>query len=84
MPEVKPKLARIEVWTDRDRILGTLYIPAGEGYKGRISDMLNDDRTFLPLTNVTVFPLEGENPRRRTDFLALNKASIVLVQALEE
>lgn len=77
--------ARIEVWTHKYRLIGNLHIPMGQGYKARLSDVLNEEkRPFLPLTDITLYSMDGEALLWTGSFLALNKASIVLVKALEE
>jgi hypothetical protein len=76
---------RVEIWTDQFIIVGDAHAPHSiRGTKRRLSDLLNDPtRPFLPITDVTVFSLQ----RRRLwrgEFLAVNKASVVLVKALKE
>ena len=48
--------------TDRHRISGQVTL-AREGYRSRISDMLNaSERDFIALTDVTVEPFDGGEP----------------------
>jgi hypothetical protein len=76
---------KIEVWTDRVLLVGDAHIPHSiRGVKDRLSDLLNHPgKPFLSLTDVTISSLSN---RRlwRGDFLAVNKASIVLVKILKE
>jgi len=76
---------QIEVWTDRVLLVGEAHIPHSiRGMKDRLSDLLNQPgKPFLALTDVTI---SSVSKRRlwRGDFLAVNKASIVLVKILKE
>jgi hypothetical protein len=81
------KSIQVEVWTDRLRISGNLFIPVSlqAAYNGRLSDFLNDvQKTFIPLTNVTVGHIGGSDVLWEGEFLAINKNSISLVRALKE
>ena len=86
MPQVvKNKVAKVDIWTERYRIQGSLHIPQKDGYKGRLSDLLNKhDTTFLSLTDVMLCSLTTGDVVWRGEFLAVNKSSIVLVQAVNE
>jgi len=77
--------SRVEVWTDKHRIVGDLHVPTmGEGAKLRVSDALNQrDRIFIALSDVTIISARGRKIWQG-EFLALNKGSIVLLKALKE
>lgn len=89
--------SRLEIWTDRYRIMGNTHLPTWGSYTKRASDLLNDEgRPFLALTDVTLSSLDGveggggaskrgktQNLLWRGDFLLVNKASIVLVKVIE-
>jgi hypothetical protein len=82
---VKSKIAQVEIWTERYRIQGSLHIPQKGSYKGRLSDLLNkQDTPFLAVTDVTLCSLIASDVVWRGEFLAVNKSSIVLVQAVKE
>lgn len=82
---VKSRTARVEIWTGRYRLLGYVHIPMGGGYKGRLSDVLNEEgKPFLALTDVTLSSLDGQEFLWKGDFLAVNKASIVHVKIITE
>jgi hypothetical protein len=71
---------RVLLETDRHRIRGEVTL-AREGYRSRISDMLNaSERDFLTLTDVTLEPLDG-GPAERHAFMAIARAHIVYVVA---
>ena len=73
-PTTRQENLRIE--TLRHRILGTITLPR-DGYRSRVSDFLNaSEREFLPLTDVTVTPLDG-GPSVRHEFIALSRTHIV-------
>jgi len=84
MAKAKSKAAEVEVWTAQHRIVGKVHIPTEEGYRGRLSDLLNQqDLPFLSLTDVSVYKLEGDL-LWQAKFLAVNKFAVVLVKALVE
>jgi hypothetical protein len=73
--------------TDRYRIRGTVVLPRG-GYRSRISDALNaTERAFIPLTDVTIEPLngngDGSGQSTRHAFLALARSHIVFALTLD-
>ena len=69
---------RIRIETPGHRIEGLLTL-AREGYRSRISDVLNaSERDFLTLTEVTVEPLEGGKIETHP-FLAVARRHIVFV-----
>jgi hypothetical protein len=70
--------------TDRYRIRGSVTLSRG-GYRSRISDVLNaTERSFIPLTDVTVEPLDGEGPAQRYAFMALAREHVVFAIALDD
>jgi len=71
------------VETDRHRIRGKVTL-AREGYRSRISDMLNaSERDFIALTDVTIDPLDG-GPQLACDFLAVARSKIVFAMPLSD
>ena len=74
---------RVLLETDRHRIRGEVTL-AREGYRSRISDMLNaSERDFIALTNVTIDPLDG-GPQLACEFLALARSKIVFALPLTD
>jgi hypothetical protein len=63
--------------TDGQLVRGEVTVKVG-GYHGRLSDVLNDPRPFLPLTRVQVYSPDGERLYQEP-FLALNKQTIASV-----
>ncbi len=74
---------RLLLETDRHRIRGEVTL-AREGYRSRISDMLNaSERDFIALTNVTIDQLDG-GPPLTADFVAVARAKIVFAMPLTD
>lgn len=74
-------LRHVEFWTERYRISGIIYTPVGAGHSWRFSDILNKaDRSFLPVSDVTIFSLDTKEIVWQGDFLALNKIFVVLAK----
>lgn len=70
--------------TSRHRINGHLRLPS-DGYRSRLSDYLNaPERTFLPLTDVEITPLDGSGEAERREFLALSVRHVVFAAPLDE
>ena len=73
----------ILVETDRHRIRGKVTL-AREGYRSRISDMLNaSERDFIALTDVTVETLDGGEPLT-CEFMAVARTKIVFAIPLSD
>jgi len=69
---------RIVAETDRYRISGILQLPR-DGYRSRLTDYLNaSERSFLPLTDVEISPLDSPSSTAHKAFLALSLRHIVL------
>jgi hypothetical protein len=70
---------RVIVETARHRITGVLRLPR-DGYRSRLTDYLNaSDRSFMPLTDVEIGPLDASSPAEPRDFVAVSIEHIVLV-----
>lgn len=64
--------------TPSHTIRGTVTL-AREGYRSRVSDMLNaSERAFIPLTDATIEPIGGGEPSRHP-FVAVARNHIVFV-----
>jgi len=67
---------RVRFETERHQITGDATLPR-DGYRSRVSDLLNaSERDFIPLTNVTLVPLDG-GPSEHRDFVAVARRHIV-------
>ncbi len=70
---------RVYVETERHRISGHITL-AREGYRSRVSDVLNaGERDFLPLTDCVVELIGREGEGTRHPVLAVSRRHIVLV-----
>jgi hypothetical protein len=76
---------QVIVETSRYRITGALRLPR-EGYRSRLSDYLNaSERAFLPLTDVEITPLDGDQKRtERRPFVVLSLDHIVLAMPADD
>ncbi|QZZ20806.1 hypothetical protein J5X98_26970 [Leptothermofonsia sichuanensis E412] len=69
---------RVKIYTtDQWEIQGDISIPVG-GYNARLSDFLNNDNTFIALTNAVVYGTDGKLLANES-FLSVNKQAIKLV-----
>lgn len=66
----------VRVETESGVLVGKVYIAHG---RGRVSDVLSDERPFLNLTDVT--SAEGAAPE---PFVAVNKRHILTLRVLDE
>lgn len=74
---------RVVVETTRYRITGTLRLPR-DGYRSRLTDYLNSaERSFVPLTDVEIVPLDGGADGEQRSFIALALSQIVLAMPLD-
>ncbi len=73
----KVKMRRVKVWvkTTDSAYTGFIYLP-GEGK--RFSDIINDDRKFISITDV-----ESKDFAMPKSFLVINKDLIELMEVLE-
>jgi hypothetical protein len=70
----KPKRVRI-VLSDGTRCIGNVHVQWPDG---RVSDIINDQRSFLPMTDVVV---EGDSTQYT--FLTISKAQISLIYEIK-
>jgi hypothetical protein len=74
---VQNRTERVYLETSRHRITGLLTL-ARDGYRSRISDLLNaSEREFISLTDVVVEIIGREGPGTRHDFIAVSRHHIV-------
>jgi hypothetical protein len=78
---------RVLIETGRHRIAGTLTL-AAEGYRSRISDLLNaPERDFISLTDVTIELLDHDGvggDGTQHEFMAVSRLQIVFAIPLGE
>lgn len=75
---------RVEVWTDKYRLLGHMFVPEEAGRTVRLSDVINDpDRPFIPLVKVAVYGRGDDQILMEQDFLLVNRATIEILRPLD-
>jgi len=80
---VENRHQKVMLETDRHRISGQVTL-AREGYRSRISDMLNaSERDFIALTDVTVESFDGSEPHKY-EFMAVARTKIVFAVPLSD
>ncbi|MFH1825637.1 MAG: hypothetical protein ABH873_10520 [Candidatus Firestonebacteria bacterium] len=78
MPELlKKEKIRITIVTTDYKITGE--IPTHEGYHGRLSDLLNEEKRFLNISDVEMQSRVDDKSIVSAKFLCLNKDAIILV-----
>jgi len=77
MKEKKPQFKKVRAWikTVSSAYTGTIYLPMDHA---RISDVMNDERQFISLTNV-----ESKDFASPKAYLGINKDLIELVEILD-
>ena len=76
-PELKQKKvsARITIYTDHKIIEGNVHaFPTM-----RLTDLLNNADSFIPLTDAVIYDLRGQEEVTHTPFVSINKNVINLV-----
>ncbi len=71
---VKEKVPVI-LMTTTYRLEGEMHVVPG----GRLLDEINKERDFIPMTNASIFDPRGEQHLDTLDFIAVNKALVVMV-----
>lgn len=77
---LKREVMKVSIITREYQIVGE--IQTHEGYRGRLSDLINDDKKFIGINNaeVTFFT---DRTKRNVKFLCINKESILMVYPSE-
>lgn len=71
----------VRLTLDGIQIVGKVTIKGGS-YHARLSDLINSERQFIPLTDVEVY--RQNKLIERTQFLCVNKQSIITFAELPE
>jgi len=75
---------RVEVWTEKYRLIGHIVLPDGVGGSARLSDVINNpNRMFLPLLRVSMYRRGDDQIISQHDFLLVNRASIEILRPLD-
>lgn len=76
----KKWVSRVIIVTDNGRIEGNVH-----GYPTmRLTDMLNSNTQFIPVTDAVLFELYGDKEFSSAKFLSLNKNIIRMVMEFED
>ena len=72
---------QVVVEIERYRIEGSLHVPA-EGYRSRLSDYMNQEGEFLPMTECTITTLDTAH-ERKLDFMLVARRHVRLIAPLD-
>ncbi|MBW8011378.1 MAG: hypothetical protein FVQ83_09080 [Chloroflexi bacterium] len=61
------------IQTITNRIHGMMHVR----HESRLKDELNDEETFMAITNATIYDIGGKEEQYQRGFLAINRTSIV-------
>ncbi len=78
--KIRQDSIQIEVYTRDQRITGKVHVPKG----GRVSDLLNAGKEFIPLTEFKAYDIGGREIRFYGKLILLNRASVVGIVPLGE
>jgi hypothetical protein len=79
--DAKREKIKVRIFTaTHHRIDGEVVIL--EGYRGRLSDVLNDGRIFLPISNAEVYDEKGDLVSQ-SPFVSINKSAASLIIPLD-
>jgi hypothetical protein len=82
MPEIlKREKIKVVILTTDYKITGE--IPTHEGYRGRLSDLMNEEKKFINVTDAEVKSRLDDKLIANIKFLCLNKNFIILIYPLE-
>jgi hypothetical protein len=75
---------RVELWTEKYRLIGQVVLPEGVGGSARLSDVVNNpNRMFLPLLRVSMYRRGDDQMISQHDFLLVNRAGIEILRPLD-
>lgn len=75
-----PQVRAVIIFTPDFRIEGSVNISGSKGYRGRLSDYLNQKEfAFLAITGATLFSLDGNILLKNQDVILVNKDQISIV-----
>jgi hypothetical protein len=71
---------RVKIVLNHLQVFGIINVPIN-GYRCRLSDLLNHDQDFIALTDVKVY--EQEKLIEKTSFMCINKHAIILLSEVD-
>ena len=80
MPNKDAVPIEVIILTDTNDIKGTVYVSKSVAANRQITELLNNnDRRFLAITNVEIYPKNSNQPPKRYEFLEIHMDSILMV-----
>ena len=80
MPNSEMMPIEVIILTETSDIKGTVYVSKNVSPNRQLTELLNgNDRKFLAVTNVEIYPKNSNQPPKRYEFLELHIDSILMV-----
>ena len=80
MPNKDMMPVEVIILTENNDIKGTVYVSKNTATNRQLTELLNNnDRRFLAVTNVEIYPKNSNQPPKRYEFLELHIDSILMV-----
>ena len=80
MPNKDAIPVEVIILTDTNDIKGTVYVSKNVAANRQLTELLNNnDRRFLAVTNVEIYPKNSNQPPKRYEFLEIHINSILMV-----
>ena len=80
MPNKEMMPIEVIILTETSDIKGTVYVSKNVSPNRQLTELLNgNDRKFLAVTNVEIYPKNSNHPPKRYEFLELHIDSILMV-----
>jgi hypothetical protein len=80
MPNKDSMPIEVIILTETSDIKGTVYVSKSVATNRQLTELLNsNDRKFLAVTNVEIYPKNSNQPPKRYEFLEIHIDSILMV-----
>ena len=80
MPNKDAMPIEVIILTETSDIKGTVYVSKNVAANRQLTELLNgNDRKFLAVTNVEIYPKNSNQPPKRYEFLEIHIDSILMV-----
>jgi len=80
MPNKDAMPVEVIILTETSDIKGTVYVSKSVSPNRQLTELLNgNDRKFLAVTNVEIYPKNSNQPPKRYEFLEIHIDSILMV-----
>ena len=79
--EISGEAVKVTIVTKDCMITGSIV--KREGYRGRLSDIVNEDKRFINMKNVDIIFNDTTKGKKHLEFLCLNKDSIIMFYPTE-